>query len=650
MSTARNPFVAVLPPELAQKARFTVPVSVRVADSTVPLTPTNSGAMGDGSGVHVEICAARGADGHSLEWTTTITNVGREILTDIEVVPFTLTFDFGEVDDIPRTRHLSGSWHYDALYPPRAFRLHEESFITHDHARPLRIGGINSGIHSPILQIGLGVPLREGLFVAMEWSGGWRMTAGFSQMSFHGEQRSTFSVSGHADLGPIELAAGDSIEVPVVHLGAAAISDWQDLDRLQRRRLRDLMPKSAFPSPLPVSYDSWFGRYEDFNIDTLTADATVAADLGVEVFCLDACWYKSDNVHSGLGNWLTPDPRRFPNGEEDILNLAKHVRANGMRFGLWHLIQLAAPDSDVVRARPDLFRERKLTELHDANLRDFGSLSETSMTSFGGLVLALERPDAVEYALEILEYWIDSWGVEWFRFESVPEDGVEYNRGYNRILETLVDRHPELYIEACNGGGQRLDLNSIRRTHGNWLSDHTSAPEVTRFNQTGASRFWPTRMTNMAVPAFAGAGDTQATKYEVLSRMTGVLSFNGALADWSQGAVREIREAVEAYKEIRHILDEDAYFPLPQPRSIDDWDAVLFTDRQHAETILFAFRTGGADTQKIDVPWMTRPRANLVLASEAAPHVVSEPGALTVTLPPRSAAVWRLTESAVSGP
>ena len=157
-------------------------------------------------------------------------------------------------------------------------------------------------------------------------------------------------------------------------------------------------------------------------------------------------------------------------------------------------------------------------------------------------------------------------------------------------------------------------------------------------------------MTNMAVPAFAGTGDNQATKHEVLSRMTGVLSFNGAIAEWSDGAVREIRGAVDAYKGIRHLLDEDAYFPLPQPRSVDDWDAVLFTDAGHEETILFAFRHGGHSTQSIGVPWLTRACADLVLASEATPAVVTESGGVLVTLPPRSGALWRLSESATSTP
>jgi hypothetical protein len=644
-----HPFYRVLPGAFAAAARRQVPVSVRVQGTPVPLALTAGGAAGQAAGIRAVTEVSGGADGRCIEWATTVTNTGDVVVRGIEVIPFILEFDLADEADLPRVRHLTGSWHFDALYPPRSFRLREEAFVTHDHARPLRIGGINASIHSPILQVGLGAPLRAGFFVGMEWSGGWGITAGFSALSFKGEPRPSFTVFGRADFGPIDLAPGASARIPAVHLGAAAITDWRELDQLQRRRLRELMPRAPLASPLPVSYDSWFGRYERFDIATLMADATVAARLGVEAFCLDACWYRSDSVHDGLGNWLTPDPRRFPNGEQDILMLADHVRRGGMKFGLWHLIQLAAPDSDVVRARPELFREPAFADLRAANEQRFGVLTENTMTSFGGLMLALERADAVEYALEILDYWIDHWGVEWFRFESVPADGLAYNAGYNSMLETLVRRHPELYLEICNGGGQRLDLNSIRRTHGNWLSDHTSSPEITRFNQTGASRFWPSRMTNMAVPAFAGGGDQQATKYQVLSRMTGVLSFNGALADWSAGAVGQIRAVVDAYKQIRHVIDGDAYFPLPQPASAEDWDAVLFADPGRQETIMFAFRLLGPGSQRINVPWLTWPDASIIVSSASGAHAVPGEGAVTVTLPPRSAGVWRLTSGKAAG-
>ena len=638
-----NPFFDILPDRLRSALVTEVPVEVTVGDEPVALRLTAVGAAGERAGLRVEVDVRRTADGRCVEWTTRIVNGSEHDIDGVEVVPVRFAFDPG--DRTPRVRHLSGSWHYDALYPPRAFRLHEEAFVTHDHARRLTIGGTNAGIHSPVLQVGLGIPLEEALFVGLEWSGGWRLSAGWAEPSFSGEPRALFSVDGSADLGPLTLQPGASVVIPTVQLGADAVADWQDLDELQRRRMRELMPSTDLPSPLPVSYDTWFGRYHRFDIETLKADATRAAELGVEVFCLDACWYRSTDVSNGLGNWFTPDPQRFPRGEEDILELSRHVRDLGMRFGLWHLIQLAEADSDTVREHPELYRRPALKESRERNEREFGNLGGGAAVEFEGLVLALERREAVDFAVETLEHWIETWGVDWFRFESVPEDGLAYNAGYNQMLDTLRSRHPDLYIEACNGGGQRLDLNSVRRTQGNWLSDHTSSPEITRFQQTGAGRFWPTRMLNMAVTAFAGRGDENATRYEAMSRMAGVLSFNGAVSEWSDAATADVASAVGVYKSIRHLIDQEAYFPLRQPANVSDWDAVAYADAERNETVLMLFRLAGSPLQRITVPWLRWLDPELLLESADGASIAWQDDELVATLPERSAAIWRFAAS-----
>lgn len=630
-------FSQLFTPRLASAFIERPPVRVVVGGLAVDLALTAEGARGAQSGLEVEVTVERDAAG-SARWTTRLSNQGDTPIGEIEVS--LLELEFALPDSLPRVRHLSGSWHYDALYPPRAFRLHEEAFATHDHARRVAIGGTNSGVHSPILQVGIGLPLTDAFFVGLEWSAGWRLDAGWTVPSFTGEDRPTFSVTGRADLGELVVGAGETLTLPTVHLGAAEVGDWQELDGLQRDYLRGLMPVAEGLPVLPVSFDTWFGRYHHFDIDTLMADASRAADLGVEVFCLDACWYRSRDVSDGLGNWLTPDPTRFPRGEADIRGLSDHVRGLGMRFGMWHLIQVAQADSDVVRDRPDLFRPPANTGSRDRNEREFGRLSGIDNPSFDGLMLALERPEAVEYALGILERWITEWGVDWFRFESVPEDGLAYNAGYDRMLDELRRRHPSLYIEICNGGGQRLDVNAIRRTHGNWLSDHTSAPEVTRYQQTGAARFWPSRMLNMAVTAFAGHGDQEATVYEVMSRMAGVVSFNGAIADWSAEQTARVREAVDVYKSIRHLVDQSVYFPLPQPVRVEDWDAIVFAAEDGSEAVLLAYRFGGGESCEIVVPWPAD--AELLLASGPGAAASRAGSGLRLELPVRGAGLWRL--------
>lgn len=60
-----------------------------------------------------------------------------------------------------------------------------------------------------------------------------------------------------------------------------------------------------------------------------------AADLGVEIFFIDACWYTEKGKESEwrykVGDWDT-DPKRFPDHLQRIIN---YVHEKGMLWGLW---------------------------------------------------------------------------------------------------------------------------------------------------------------------------------------------------------------------------------------------------------------------------------------------------------------------------
>ena len=83
-------------------------------------------------------------------------------------------------------------------------------------------------------------------------------------------------------------------------------------------------------------------------------------------------------------------------------------------------------------------------------------------------------------AVSPLTAWVDG--------SSPTVDGLRYNQGLYRLFENLRRIQPEIYIEACRGGGQSLDLGMVARANGAWLSDHTTVPSVTRYCQTGALR------------------------------------------------------------------------------------------------------------------------------------------------------------------
>ena len=86
---------------------------------------------------------------------------------------------------------------------------------------------------------------------------------------------------------------------------------------------------------------------------------------------------------------------------------------------------------------------------------------------------------------------------------------------------------------------------------------------------------------------------------------------------------------------------EPVFFPLPQPRSIDDWDAVLFGDEKSENQLLFVFRLKGSQTSRFRLP--TGKGAWYLLADSNEDYsatIECEDATTIVTLAERSSALW----------
>lgn len=565
-----------------------MPLGIRLGDKALVLDWRRESAdvwQGTAGDLSVTVEANTTTQPGAMSWSSTLRNRGSAPLKGLKVLPLHIPMDVNPAKDGPVVRHLSGSYHYDGVYPPRAFRVSEEQFLTHDHCKPVRIQSStlgSAGEHVPILQFAVRRNGKlTGFAVGFEWSSRWYLEAGWASHCYKGEPRPSFVVQGNVGLTSFELAPGEELRLPTVHMVFFEGADWDAADDALRTYTRDRLSarlNGAVPLP-PVSYDHWFGIHEGFDVLDLKRQADRAAGLGCEYFCLDASWYACRTQwQDGIGNWFTPDPAKFPRGIEE---LSDHVRALGMGFGIWHQVQRAAADTEMIRRYPGLFHP----------------------DGHGGGYLRFELPEAQEAALELIRGWIRRWRLTWMRFEFLEPESYIYERdpsgklafayvqGLWRVMDVLREEFPDLYIECCQGGGTKLEWGMSVRTHGAWLSDHTAHPDVCRFMQTGALRFWPAHFLNSAIRVHRGSGDAEATLYNLLSRMVGTLSFNGDIAQWSETAAREMRRGVEVYKQIRPLLAGDVCFPLPQPRSSRDGDAVLFSGK--GGRLLFLFRMEG---------------------------------------------------------
>ncbi|MFE6360257.1 alpha-galactosidase [Streptomyces sp. NPDC057806] len=313
----------------------------------------------------------------------------------------------------------------------------------------------------------------------------------------------------------------------------------------------------------PVLYNSWEATGFDVSEENQIALARRAAAVGAELFVLDDGWFRGrDDDRSGLGDW-TPHPTRFPRG---LRPLADEVHRLGMAFGLWVEPEMVNADSDLYRARPEWvvhLPDRVATELRHQ------------------LVLDFSRPEVTEWAFGWLSQVVTENAVDFLKWDfnrSFTEAGVaaggpdarrvhvEHARGLYRVLDRLRAEFPRLRIEACAGGGGRVDPGILGRTDQVWTSDNTDAVDRLRI-QHGFSQLYPAHVMSAWVTDSPNplTGRAVPLRFRFHSAMAGVLGIGGDLTRWTDAELAETAELVAVYKDIRPVVQHGEQFRLLAP-------------------------------------------------------------------------------------
>lgn len=287
--------------------------------------------------------------------------------------------------------------------------------------------------------------------------------------------------------GEVILAPGERYESPVAYAGP----DTEAFHVFVREELLT-WPNGAM-SPRPVTLNTWEGNYFDHRTDSLKAQATAAAELGIERFVLDDGWFgRRDDDTTSLGDWDI-DPRKYPDGLKPLVD---HVTGLGMQFGIWFEPEMVNPVSELYAAHPDW----ALT-IHGRPI----------LQSRNQLVLDLTRPDVSDYLFAKIDAVLSNHAVSYIKWDMNRDlthaggrDGRARISAQTRAVYALMDRvratHPNVEIESCSSGGGRIDYGVLARTHRVWTSDCTDALERLDI-QRGASRFVPPEILGSHISA-----------------------------------------------------------------------------------------------------------------------------------------------------
>lgn len=466
-------------PLLSVSGKEEQPVAVR-ADNTRLIIAYPYGIVAEGEK------KARGSGRDSVvEWQWSLRNEGSEPTPSVTAFrPLALA--------LPCQGRLAPTLHGcrggldDSNFPPLSWSLWSRSNLTEGLPSPWvakSARGRSSNLDLPFFILE-NFERNAGLFLALGWSGDWdlRMERGENTVGIH---------AGMSNLN-LTIMPGERFRQPSVLVGqyhGPAIEGFRAL----RRYLRDyVQPKHRGETvKLITCFNNYYGDRGNFNEAVFLREIPAAAKAGIDYLVIDGGWTgggddaRWDSVPPFIGNWNRPDPNKFPNGFAPVRKLAEEY---GRKMGIWFDVEHAHPHSIALREHPELFH----TGILDNN---------------GCHLLRLEQDSAREWAFRSICGPVRALGGQYLKFDmnADPAPIWEHNdlpnrRGWTeiryienvyRLWDDLLAEFPEMLTENCASGGRRIDLEMIRRSHTNWLSDHSQSEAIVRYHIYGAAHFLP---------------------------------------------------------------------------------------------------------------------------------------------------------------
>ena len=452
--------------------------------------------------------------------------------------------------------------------------------------------GSTSHQANPWFAIQAGAPNEEHgevWFGALGWSGSWRITVERDQLD---EVRVTGGFNPF-DFGYV-LHPGQSLETPIFYGGYSAHGLGGASRELHIYELKHILPRTAstrgaeMPRVRPVLYNSWEATGFNVNEAGQMALAEKAAALGVDRFVMDDGWFgQRKNDHAGLGDWYV-NPEKFPRRLKPLID---KVHSLGMDFGLWVEPEMVNPDSDLYRKHPDWV-------LH------FPGRPETEQRN--QLVLNLARPDVRAYVFGFLDKLLTENDISFLKWDynrNWSEPGwdqlppneqkavyVAFTRNLYSILAELRQKHPNVEIESCSGGGGRVDLGILRYTDEVWPSDNTDPFDRLTIQNGFSYAYTPQVMMSWVTdsPHWMNNRSTSLT-YRFLSSMQGSLGIGANIAKWTPEETALAKRLIAAYKQVQPTIVQGDLYRLISPLNGSEFSATEDVSRDKGQAVVFAF-------------------------------------------------------------
>ena len=344
-----------------------------------------------------------------------------------------------------------------------------------------------------------------------------------------------------------------------------------------------------------ILLNSWEGVYFKVNQEGMDQMMKSFSALGGELFVMDDGWfgnkYSRDRGDSSLGDW-TVNKKKLPLGIEGLIASAKKHK---IKFGLWIEPEMSNTKSELFEKHPEWILQCKNRPLS---------------TGRGGtqIVLDLTNPEVQDFVFSVIDNLMTQYPeIAYMKWDAnscmldygspyLPKEKqshlyIEYHRGLNNVLERIRAKYPQLILQACAGGGGRINYGILPYFDEFWTSDDTDALQRV-YLQWGVSCFYPT----IAMAAHVSADKNHQTgrylplKFRFDVAMSGRLGMEMQPEDMTEADKEFTQRAIQAYKGIRPIVQFGDLYRLISPYENKGVTSLMYVAPEKDRAVFYAYK------------------------------------------------------------
>ena len=347
--------------------------------------------------------------------------------------------------------------------------------------------------------------------------------------------------------------------------------------------------------PHDILLNSWEGVY--FNVNQQGMDDMMKAfsAMGGELFVMDDGWfgnkYPRNNSTSSLGDWEVCK-EKLPEGIEGLLKSAKKYN---IKFGIWIEPEMANTKSELFEKHPDWIMRIKNRPLSTGR-------GKTQV------VLDLTNPEVQDFVFGVVDNlmtkypeiaymkWDDNSSLMDYGSSYLPKDRqshiyIDYHRGLNNVLKRIRAKYPKLVLQACAGGGGRVNYGMLPYFDEFWTSDDTDALQRI-YMQWGVSSFYPA----VAMASHVSADKNHQTgrrlplKFRFDVAMSGRLGMEIQPKDMGEADKAFAKRAITAYKGIRPVVRFGDLYRLVSPYDHKGISSLMYVTPRKERAVFYAYK------------------------------------------------------------